>query len=266
MKTIVSLSPPEGRRLIAKATVSLNIFKQAFEKGRIFLAGGTTNAFILEEMTGEKVDKACYTAGIVTDGVHCLTPENKRIAPKYFFQGQEVNQPYPELLNDFTFQDVVIKGGNAIDVRGDVGIMLASPVGGTIGFALGPIMAKGIHLLLPVGLEKLIPSVRLAADVAGIEKIQNSYGERVGIMPVSYGQVITEMEAVKILANVEAYHVSSGGVGSMQGAVTLLLEGGEEEMEKALAILHTVRGEPAIKGIKRSCQSCSRDCRHKREL
>lgn len=265
MKTMVTLRPPEGRRLIARATVSLNMVKRALENGRIFLAGGTTNAYILEEITGEKVDKARYTAGIVTAGVHCSTQEEDRITPKYFYRGQEVKEPYPQLLNDFTHQDVVIKGGNAVDVRGDVGIMMANPQGGTIGFALGPILSRGIQLLLPVGLEKLIPSVRLAADVCGIHRIQHSYGMKVGIMPISYGQVITELEAFQILAQVDAYHVSSGGVGEMQGAVTLLLEGGEEDMKKALDIIDTVRGEPPIKGMKRPCKDCQQDCRNKEQ-
>lgn len=264
MKTAITLTPWEGRRLIAKATISLKVFKKAFERGRIFLAGGITNAYILEEMTGERVEKACYTAGVVTDGVHCVTPPDKRITPKYFKEGREAEGTFPDLLQEFTAHDVVIKGGNAIDVRGDVGIMMANPKGGTIGYALGAIMALGINLLLPVGLEKMIPSVRLASQVAGIHKIHHSYGLKVGLMPVSYGQVITEMEAFKILTGVEAYHISSSGVGSMQGAVTLLLEGGEEETEKALSLIDTIRGEEPVEGIKRSCADCEQECRNKK--
>lgn len=264
MKTMITLTPWEGRRLIAKATISLSLFKRAKETGRIFLAGGITNAYILEEMTGIKLDKASYTAGIVTDGVHCTTPEDERISPKYFKGGKEVAGTYPDLLKDFTSDDVVIKGGNAIDVRGDVGIMMAHPMGGTIGLAIGPIIAKGINLLLPIGLEKMIPSVRLASEVAGIHKINFSYGLKVGLMPLSYGQAITELEAFKILTNVDAYHISSGGVGEMQGAVTLLLEGGQVEMEKALQLIDSIRGEPPVKGIKRDCGTCGEDCRNKR--
>lgn len=263
MKILITLTPWEGRRLIAKAIVTMPVFAKAFEKGRIFLAGGITNAYILEEITGEKVDKACYTAGVVTHGVHCVTPLEKRITPKYFKEGREAEGEFPAILDDFNSNDVVIKGGNAIDVRGDVGIMMANPKGGTIGFALGPIIAKGVHLLLPIGLEKLIPSVRIASDVAGIDKIDCSYGYRVGIMPVSYGEPITEIEAFKILSSVNGYHISSGGAGKMQGAITLLLEGGQTEMERALSLIDEIRGEPPVKGIKKACSSCEEICRNK---
>lgn len=264
MKTLITLTPWEGRRLIAKAIVKMPVFQRAFEKGRIYLAGGITNAYILEEMTGEKVDKACYTAGVVTQGVHCITPMEKRMTPKYFKEGRVSEGVFPELLDNFDGDDVVIKGGNAIDVRGDVGIMMANPRGGTIGFAIGPIIAKSIHLLLPIGLEKLIPSVRLASEVAGINAIDFSYGYKVGMMPISYGQSITEIDAFSILTNVNGYHISSGGVGTMQGAATLLLEGGQVEMEKTLSLIDEIRGEPPVKGIKKACALCEEDCRNKK--
>ena len=56
-----------------------------------------------------------------------------------------------------TSNDVVIKGANAIDPDGIAGVMLANPVGGTTGNITGPVMAKGINLVIPVGLEKSIP-------------------------------------------------------------------------------------------------------------
>ena len=45
------------------------------------------------------------------------------------------------------------------------------------------------------------------------------------MMPLSSAKVITEVEALRILAGVESYHVASGGNSGSEGAVVLVAEG-----------------------------------------
>lgn len=52
MKAIISLTVPEGKRLIAKAVVHLPEVKRARETGKILLKGGTTVSAIAQELVG----------------------------------------------------------------------------------------------------------------------------------------------------------------------------------------------------------------------
>ena len=59
-------------------------------------------------------------------------------------------------------------------------------------------------------------------------------------MPVS-GHIVTEIEALKTLADVDALQVAAGGVVGAEGGVWLLIEGEEAQIEKALEIIEECR-------------------------
>ncbi len=105
---------------------------------------------------------------------------------------------------------------------------------------------RGAHLIQPVGLEKLIPSVHEAAKHSGIYHFRYSMGIPGRIMPITSSEVITEIQAFAILAGVRAHHISSGGVGGSEGAVALTLEGEEEKVLKAFELAKSVKGEPPV--------------------
>ena len=111
--------------------------------------------------------------------------------------------------------------------------------GGTIGGTLGTIVARKIHLILPVGLEKSV-----YADIDEISKDTRTDDEYAGgaptLMPVA-GTIVTEIEALKILANVNALQIAAGGVAGAEGSVWLLMEGEKQEIEKALKIVQECR-------------------------
>ena len=54
MKAVFTLTYSESRRLIAKAVVQMPEFKTAWEKAYVLLAGGTTNAFIAQEIAARE--------------------------------------------------------------------------------------------------------------------------------------------------------------------------------------------------------------------
>ncbi|HUV33750.1 MAG TPA: hypothetical protein VMW22_02390, partial [Candidatus Desulfaltia sp.] len=58
------------------------------------------------------------------------------------------------------------------------------------------------------------------------------------------GTIITEIEALGILTGVDAYLYSSGGIAGAEGAVRLLVEGADEEVEETLELVKSIKGEP----------------------
>lgn len=150
-----------------------------------------------------------------------------------------------EILN-FAPGDVFIKGANAIDNEGNAGIYVASVKGGTIGMAWPILTPRGCHLIIPVSLEKMVPSVIEAAKHSGIYHFKYSTGLPTKLVPVPLGQVITEIQAFAVLAGVRAYHIGSGGVGGSEGSVHLSLEGDEERVEKAFELAKSIKGEPPV--------------------
>ena len=258
MKAMFTLTSSESKRLIAKAVVQLPAVQNAMNNGLIFIAGGTTNAFIAEELTGQEIPcKGNYTAGVVINGVHCVTDATTRMQPIVLKDGKPVTMTIPEVMESFTGKDVFIKGGNAIDLDGNVGILVGGARGGTIGQTMGNLMTLGSKLILPVGLEKLVPSVPAAANFAGIDEVDYTLGMRVGLIPLSYGTVVTELEALETLADLDdVIHISSGGIGGSEGAVTLGIEGTDSEVEKVMQLIKTIKGEPGVTGTKRKCSEC----------
>ena len=262
MKALFTLTSAESKRLLAKAVAAMPEVQNAMQNGMVIIGAGTTNAFVLEELSGEQVevDKARYTAGIIAKGRQCVTPASERTAPAVFVKGKKSDMDWEEAVTKMTASDVFIKGGNAIDINGVVGVQMAHPEGGTIGKALPIIVARGAQLILPVGLEKLIPDVMSAADISGIQSFDLSIGMKVGLMPVTYGQPMTELEALEELAEVEAHCISAGGIDSSEGAVTLAVEGAEAEVTKIFDLIKNIKGEKPLSSIKQKCSQCGSRC------
>jgi hypothetical protein len=74
--------------------------------------------------------------------------------------------------------------------------------------------------------------------------------------------VITEIEALNILAQVEAIHVASGGIGESAGSVVVVVHGEEANVKKAISIVESIKGEPPLPGFKGTCEKCPYLCRY----
>ncbi len=64
-----------------------------------------------------------------------------------------------------------------------------------------------------------------------------------GYMPLVNSFVVTEIEALNILSDVETTHIASGGVNGSEGAVTLVMEGTENQINKGFKVVKGVKGE-----------------------
>lgn len=241
---IMAFAPAESKRLIAKAVVAMEPVQAALEKGRVIVAAGTSDAYVAEEILGKPVPREFYTKGNITHGVLCTTRRSDNwIKPYIFIDGSPVPGEINDVLKDFEARDVFIKGANAVDPNGYAGILLAGSMAGTIGGAIGPITARGSHLIMPVGLEKLIPCVIEASRKCGIKKLKYPDGGTVGLFPVVNATVVTEVQALQMLTGVQATHVSSGGIGGSEGSVVLVVEGPDERVRAAFELWESIKGE-----------------------
>lgn len=261
MRAVFSLVPSESKRLIGKAVAALPEVRRALAHGRIIIALGTSNAYVLEELLGRSIPKERFTAGVVTDKVQCITPASARLGQVFLEQGREVEGvSFEKFMEGMRGDDVVIKGGNAIDPEGNVGVLMSSRNGGTMARFLVAAVARGSGIIMPVGLEKLIPSVPKAVRACGIDRFELSIGQKVGLMPVVGATVVSEVEALRILTGVEAVHVASGGTGGSEGAVTLSIEGEADQVRHAVALVRRTKREKPIPRLKRFCKDCDEPC------
>lgn len=259
MKTVFTLTSAESRRLIAKAVVQMPEFQTAWEKAYVLLAGGTTNAFIAQELLGrDSVEPGLCTVGISTDGLLCVTdPDSRKSFPNVFYCGQASDKSLTDALNDFHAETVVIKGANAVDPEGYVGVITSGFDGGTIPRIIGPVTSKGLKFITPVGLEKLVPSVRKAAAAIGATHIDIAMGADPGMYCLGNTTVVTEIEAIKMMFHADATLVCCGGVGGNEGAVTLAVDGEEKDIHDLVDFLEqNVKGEPPVRGNKGICERC----------
>jgi hypothetical protein len=248
ISAMVVLNPAESRRLLAKTAVALPEVQNAWKDGMIIIARGITTAFVTEEFFDITVEpKAGQTIGMVCGG---MTNANSGDPPSTWHvirKGKVVEgaDSTVEILN-FSAGDVFIKGANAIDKDGNAGTYVSSVRAGTIGMAWPILTPRGCHLIMPVSLEKLVPSVIDAAKHTGIYHFKYSTGLPTKLVPIPLGKVVTEIQAFAFLAGVRAYHIGSGGVGGSEGSVHLSLEGDEERVEKAFELAKSVKGEPPV--------------------
>ncbi len=57
------LTVSESKRLIAQAVKEMPIVKNALANGMVIIGKGTTNAYVAEEITGRKIERAAFVRG-----------------------------------------------------------------------------------------------------------------------------------------------------------------------------------------------------------
>ncbi|MBN1671484.1 MAG: hypothetical protein JXR37_10650 [Kiritimatiellae bacterium] len=241
MHILLSLTVSESKRLIAKGVAQAEFVRNAMKKGTLAIGSGTTNGYLVEEITGEPIDKTKLVTGRTLPHGY----EGPKLAYTHpdlvIRKGERLDIKASEALADMGPGDVFVKGANALNYeRKQAAVLIGHPTGGGVGAALGTVTARRIRYLHPVGLEKNVGAdlndvaARLNADAEG-------KGPTLWVVP---GDIFTEIEALRVLADVEAVHVASGGVGGAEGAVWLALFGSAKHLDKAHEVIQSVRGEP----------------------
>lgn len=261
MQALLTLTPAESKRLIGKGVAALPEIRHAMKTGYLLVGRGSTNAYVLEELLGKKIRKEAYTAGQVVKGVLCVLGPDDRIKPVIFHKGALIEAEPASVLDKLSAGDILLKGANAIDHEGNIGVLMASPVGGTMGQFYMAMKARGLDTIYPVGLEKMIPSVQLAAQFGGTLTLGKTIGARVGMACVADGTPFTEIDAIECLFGVEAVHFASGGWGGAEGCVTLVVDGPDAEVRKCMGFIEKkIKGEPPLPVAKSPCSTCGISC------
>lgn len=249
MKAHAVLAPTASKRLIAKGVKAHPIVRQALESGTVVVTLGTTNAFVAAELSGESIDHGAFAAGVIDDrwNINARIKEASELVLK---GGERVSIEPTDLLASLGEGDVIIKGGNALDPFGTVGVLMAATTGGTVGRYVPAALARGVDIVIPISVAKSVhaPITDLSLEL-GSRRMSIGDGLPCGMYPL-IGHLVTEIEALDILFAVRATHVASGGVGSGVGSVSLFLEGEEDDVRAAYALLQGMKGEtePTVEG------------------
>lgn len=254
-KALITLTSSEAKRLIGKAISKMEAVREALNKGTVVIALGTTNAFVAEEILGIKIDKGRFAIGVITSNGTCVTNQKTRLKELIIRNGKLTELSIKDVLNELGPDDVFIKGANAIDPFGNVGVFLGSPTGGTLGMSIGVLLARGVKIIIPISLEKLIPySIEELIRKLGNRRFKYSMKMPVGMMLLP-GEVITEIDAFRILFGCECIPIGGGGI---NGERCYLLEG--ENLEETWKEIMKIKGEPRIVVEEEECDDCNIQC------
>lgn len=257
----VVLTPAESKKLIAMAVAELDVVKKA---KTVILHPSSSTYFIVEALTGSKPKTDIWLCGaVLPKGLcgdiairlrrHTIIRDGKPMSGPAWFaecwvirEGEvSVGTPLRDLLSEMGPDDVYIKGVNAIDPQGNVGVLIGSAVeGGTIGLVISKWKEKRFNLIFPVGLEKMIPGSisEVAEETKGRAKYSYAMGLAPYLLPCPETIIVTEIKAIEILSGAAAIPMAAGGLGRAEGAIVLLIKGDKTRVNKAISYVELAKG------------------------
>lgn len=241
------LTVAEGKRLIAKGVAALPAVQTALKQGIVLVTKGTTNGYVAEELLGEKIQKGAYVLGRTLPAKgDASSVFGGNLSEVVFVKGQRTELAMKDALAQMGRGDVVIKGANALNYENNVaGLLVGHPQGGTLGSIIGPFYGTGLHLVIPVGLEKEIVGdiMDLAEMITGEPEISR---EGMPALWPMQGEIVTEIEALELLTGAEVHQIGAGGVCGAEGGVWLAAWGEAEQIAAVKALIDQVQGEPGF--------------------
>jgi len=242
-KAELILRPSMSKRLIARGVKKLLENMGTLDKGIVYVARGSTCAYVVEELIGRKIEKERYLAGFIGEGMLNVLPREKRLPPFILINGKLTEKDPEKVAKKMTKGDVFIKGGNAIDTEGNVGVLVADREGGTVGRYIGIMLSRGVSWISPISIGKLIPDVVEASRFAKIDAFDYSTGKSSGLFPLVNIKAVTEIDAFKILFGLESMLIAKGGLWEDEGSIVIGIEGKEKKVEEALKFIVHIKGE-----------------------
>lgn len=276
----VVLTPAESKKFIAKAIARMDIVQHALTSGIIVLHPSSSTFFIVEELLGKEPDTDMWVLGLIHPQGLCRAVGRKGKTPtldhikdlkkmmdsfpfKWVIKNRELHSGIPlgEILDWLGPEDVYIKGCNAIDIYGNAGVLYGHAGGGTIAHVLKAQKKKAFNVILPVGLEKLIPhGIKEAAQAARRKEYRYGMGMTCGLFPVK-GKTVTEINAVEILSGAKATQIAAGGLGGAEGGVVLSINGDDDQIAEIIEHIERSKGAKLPEASAMDCDEChSPDC------
>jgi hypothetical protein len=258
MRAQIVLRPAESKKLIAKAVLEMDTVKKALKEGIITIHPSSTTYHMFEYITGEKPE-GVWLIGMICPRGTCLEgiTQLEFERDKYDELGDPANFPFSwvfkkgtyisgsrleDVLEEMGEGDIYVKGVNAIDSYGNIGVLIASLAGGTISKAALAQRRKGFQIIYVAGLEKFIPSsLKEVIKETGRDRTDAAFGIPCGLW-VKKESCITEIDAFTSLTGVETIPIAAGGVGGAEGSVVFVLKGEDETVQKALELYKEMKG------------------------
>ena len=233
-----------GKRIIGKAMAVRPDIQATLEQGTLVIIAGTTNGYVAEEILSSSGQAKGFSRLGFRRGM-TVPPGTK--APQVDFPGDVVirdgawqkGQTIFDVADDLKRGDIVLKGGNAFDARGQAAVQIGDPHGGTVHAALATVFGRRVRLIVPVGLEK-----RVLEDVNILARRSidpGAAGPRLLPMP---GKVFTELDAIELLTGAQACLLAAGGVYGAEGAYWLGIDGSKKQVAAATALIRSIADEP----------------------
>lgn len=251
MLSQIVLTTTESKKLIAKAVMQMKEIQDALKNGIVVIHPSSTTSFIFQEITGHWPEDT-WVFGLVAPEGPCRSKtavesiQSSGGARKQWVFKKGVLQgaiKLDDVLSEMGKADVFIKGCNALDSDGNTAVLTSNPVlGGTFGKALQAQKDQNFSIIIPVGLEKLVPtSLPEMCSRLGTAKADIGIGLACGVYLVP-GKKIDERDALSILCGVDAIIASCGGIAGAEGAVTAYVQDNEEKVAQLLSVVQSVRG------------------------
>ena len=269
----VILTPTESKKLIGQAVAGMPVVRKAAREGVVVLHPSSSTWFVVEALTGSIPTTNVWVCGAITPkgacgdmGVHAGERSLTKVSGPGGFPHSwvvrggklSVGETLDDLMAKMGPDDVYIKGVNAVDPQGNVGIMVGNPTeGGTIGFVASTMKKRPFHLIFPVGLEKLIPlPVQQVSKEAKRAGCDYAMGAAVGLFACADGQSVTEIDAIRLLSGAEAIPIGAGGLSGAEGAIYLVIRGEDEQVRKAIAFVEQCKGAKIPQVRQFNCSDC----------
>jgi hypothetical protein len=233
-----------GKRLIGKAVAARADVRAVLKKGTLVVLAGTTNGYVAEEILallgqGEGFSREGFRRGMtVAPGAKAIRADFKGdvvIRDGEFVQGQTIYDVVDELQTG----DVVIKGANAFDPRGQPAVLIGNLQGGTALAMTTAVIGRRVRLIVPVGLEK-----RVLEDINVLAQRCNAPGAQGPRLYPLPAQAFTEIDAIQTLTGAEACLLAAGGVYGAEGSSWLGISGTAQEIRAAADLIRSVADEP----------------------
>ncbi|MBG0763957.1 MAG: AroM family protein [Tissierellales bacterium] len=241
-KIQITFTVEESKKLISLGTIEHELVKKALSSHKVLLKGGTTVSRIAEELigiplriSGRIAERGTVAAIEDNDEPHSVLIEGKNYT--------NIDLCFLDSVKSLNSEDVIISSANLFDSYGNAAIMAGSEGGGSVGLSLGAWYTEGAKIIIPIGIEKLVPgNINEIIKNTSRKGKSFSYGMAVGLFPLQ-GELITEIEALNILTGVKSFPVGAGGLGIAQGSVTLEIHGTSEQIKKTVEIVKRIKSQ-----------------------
>jgi len=234
-----------GKRLIGMAMAQHPDIKEVLAKGTLVVIAGSTNGYVAEEILKSLGQVDGFSRQGFRRGI-TVAPRAK--AGKADFPGDVIiidgkweknGKTISDVSEELQSGDIVLKGANAFDGRGQAAVQIGAKAGGTILATIPAVVGRRVRLIVPVGLEK-----RVLEDVNVLAQRCNAPGAAgPRLLPVP-GQIFTELDAIKLMTGCEACLIAAGGIYGAEGAAYLGVSGSEAQLKAATELIRSTIGEP----------------------